>query len=72
MNALDLKYEASKAAERARRWLVWRLPRRLVMWCAIRVIANATTGQYENTIVPDLTAVDALGRWDNNQEGRRR
>lgn len=56
---------------RIRRWaeatmigFVWRLPRRLVYWCAIRVAANATTGPYSSQIVPDLTAMDALKRWE--------
>lgn len=45
-------------------WVVWKLPRWLIYWCAIRLIAYATTGNHSNTIVPDLTAMDALGRWD--------
>jgi len=44
-------------------WAAWRLPRRLTMWCAVRVIAHATTGQYGTTIVPELSAMDALKRW---------
>ena len=45
------------------RAVVWRLPRRLVYWSAIRVAASATTGRYSDQIVPDLTVVDALDRW---------
>lgn len=44
--------------------IAWLLPRDLVMWCAIRVVANATTGEYSNQIVPDLTAMDAIKRWE--------
>jgi len=61
---LDRKYLASKKLERLLIKIVWRLPRRLVMWAAIRVIANATTGEYENQIVPELTAMEALDRWN--------
>jgi hypothetical protein len=46
------------------RRVVWRLPRRLAYWCAIRVIAHATTGEYSNQVVPELTAMDALKRWE--------
>jgi hypothetical protein len=46
-------------------WIAWKLPRRLVMWCACRVIANATTGIYANQVVPELKAMDALQRWKN-------
>ena len=41
-----------------------KLPRRLVYWCAVRVAVEATTGQYSNQIVPELTAMDALQRFD--------
>lgn len=43
--------------------LVWSLPRPLVYWCAVRVGAEATEGQYGNQIVPDLLFMDALKRW---------
>lgn len=45
-------------------WFVWRLPRSLVMWCYIRVGAHATTGQFSNTIVPEIGMMEALARWD--------
>lgn len=44
-------------------WLAYRLPRRLVYWAGIRLIANATNGEYKNQTVPDLAAMDALHRW---------
>ena len=60
----DHKYYSQKFGERLLRKLVWRLPRKLIMWAFIRVVANATTGKYSNQIVPHLTAMDALDRWD--------
>ncbi len=45
-------------------FIAWRLPKRLVMWCAVRVGAHATTGEYGSQIVPELTVMDALQRWD--------
>jgi hypothetical protein len=45
-------------------WVAWRLPKGLVKWCAIRVTAAATTGEYSDTVVPELTAMDALKRWE--------
>jgi hypothetical protein len=44
-------------------WLAWQLPRRLVLWCAVRVMASATTGRHSGQVVPDLLAMDALQRW---------
>ena len=45
--------------------IVWNLPSYLVYWCAVRVIAHATTGKYGSEIVPELTAMDALKRWED-------
>lgn len=50
--------------DRIWRKLAWAMPRRLVMWCAIRLIAHATQGQWSNQVVPELFAMDAIDRWD--------
>ena len=50
--------------EQLYQWIAWRLPRRLVTWCAIRVVAFATQGPYDETVVPELSAMDAVKRWD--------
>lgn len=47
--------------------LAWLMPKRLAYWCAIRVGAHATTGQYGNTVVPELPFMDALKRWELNK-----
>ena len=51
---------------RERVWtaIAWKLPRALVMWCAIRLFAHATTGQYGNTVPTDLNIMEALKRWE--------
>ena len=58
-----MRYELSKAWERFLMFLVWKLPKVIVYWCFIRLSANASTGQYSNQVVPDLTVLDALKRW---------
>jgi hypothetical protein len=45
------------------RWLAWRLPKTLVYWATIRLVAYATSGKYGNTPVPELTAMDAIDRY---------
>lgn len=45
------------------RRIAWLLPKRIVMRCAIRIGANATTGEYGNQVVPDLLFMDAMKRW---------
>ena len=60
-----IKYNYRIWKEKLGLWLAWHLPRYLVMWCYVRVVAHATTGSFSSTIVPELSAMDALKRWDN-------
>jgi hypothetical protein len=51
-----------------REWLEWKvaflLPRKIAALAAVRVVAEATTGRYSTTVVPELPAMEALKRWD--------
>jgi len=47
-------------------WIARRMPHQLVMWCTVVLGAHAITGKYENTVVPELTFMDALGRWEKD------
>ncbi len=49
-------------------WIAWKLPRKLVYFCAVRLNAHATLGKYRNQVVPELTAMDALKRWEEKDE----
>ena len=46
-------------------WVVNRLPRKLVYFCSRKVFTFATTEKYGNTEVPKLTAMDAIGRYND-------
>lgn len=59
-----IRYEYEKWRDKAIQFVVWKLPYRLVYWCAIRVIADATTGKYKHTDVTELQAMEALKRWE--------
>lgn len=50
--------------ERAARFIAWLLPRRVAYWAFLRVAAHATVGPYSTQVVPDLTCIDALRRWE--------
>ena len=63
MTRYEIRYELSKARDRFLMFLVWKLPRAIVYWSAIRVSAHASTGQYSDQVVPELTVCDALKRW---------
>lgn len=60
-----------KTRDKLSHWTARHLPKRLVMWCFIVVTSHATTGKYGKTVVPDLSAMDALDRYsrDNNLYG---
>lgn len=62
---IDTKYEAKKLKEKLQRKIVWSLPRSIVMWAYIRVVAHATTGRWSRQVVPELGALEALDRWDD-------
>ena len=49
-------------------WIAWRLPRRVVYFAAIRLMAYATTGKYSDTVVPELEGMDAIERWEAKDE----
>jgi hypothetical protein len=66
---LDRRYLFNRRREAFVRWIAWCLPQELIKWCYIRVGAHATTGEYGNTVVPELTMMDALERWDHNRKG---
>ncbi len=51
-------------AEKLCRWIARHLPRGIVYFAAIRLVAYATRGRYSTTIVPELSAMDAIGRWE--------
>ena len=51
-------------------WMAFKLPHGLVKWATIRLIAHATQGRYSNQVVPELTAMDALKRWEDSPYAR--
>lgn len=47
-------------------WKIWtanKLPRWLAYWAAIRVATHATTGEYSDQVVPELSFTEGLERW---------
>lgn len=46
-------------------WIAGMLPRRVCYFTFIRVVAETTTGRYSNTVVPELTAMEAVKRWES-------
>jgi len=48
--------------------VVWRLPRELVYWAAIRVGAHATTGMWGATDPSRVSFMEVLKRWETPNE----
>ena len=47
-------------------WLSDKLPKKLVYFSFLQVMAHSTTGQYGNTVVPELSGLDAIERYNND------
>jgi hypothetical protein len=45
-------------------WLARHMPKKLVYWCAIVLMAHATTGENSNVETSTLTCIDALKSWE--------
>jgi len=63
IKAAQARYEAGKLREKVLVFIAWHLPKSVAMWAYIRVGAHATTGEYSDTIVPELGMMEALRRW---------
>ncbi len=48
-------------------WIVRRLPKRLVYFCFMHVMAYCTTRKYGDTVVPELTGMDAIKRYGDDK-----
>lgn len=62
------KYEINKLKENFWHFIPKLLPRKLIYFSSIHLGAKVTTGKHSNTIVPDLTFLEAIKRFgdDNN------
>ena len=60
----DFKYEWEKLKDKIIIAIAWKMPRRLVTHCYARVAAHAVQGKYSGTVVPELSMIEALKRWN--------
>jgi len=51
-------------------WLVSKLPKKLMYFAFMHIGVYATTGKYGNTIVPELSMMDAIARYEKDNEIR--
>lgn len=60
---IDARYELMKRREKIQLWIVWHLPKWVIYWATIRLVAFATSKRSEAT--PDeMKMMDALKIWE--------
>jgi hypothetical protein len=64
---VESRWKLGEWRARAVMGIAFWLPRWLVRAAAIRLFAYATTGRYGATLVPELTAIEALKRWETSK-----
>ncbi len=52
--------------ERFWMFIAWHLPKELVKWAAVRLMAHATTGRYGHVNTTTTTIIEALQRWETS------
>tara|TARA_R110000782_G_scaffold70244_1_gene141131 strand:+ start:202 stop:411 length:210 start_codon:yes stop_codon:yes gene_type:complete len=63
MSKIDFEYRIKRNQEKVVIWIAWHLPKSVAMWACYRVLAYSTTGKYETTIAPEITAMEAIDRY---------
>jgi hypothetical protein len=59
-----MKYRWNKLKEKILMFIVWRLPRSMIMWSVIRCWAYATTGEHSDKRLNEVTWEMALKAWE--------
>ena len=63
---MTIAYHVSSKARRWRedleRFAAWHMPKNIVLWCFVRIVAHATTGRW-NESPAKLTVMEAMERW---------
>jgi hypothetical protein len=55
---------SSAIPDKVAKIVAWKLPRRVVSWAYIRVMAHASSGPYGNECVDDINYKNAYERWN--------
>ena len=67
MSKCDFKYRVRRIKEKGMYKLIRMTPSKLKYFIAIDVLGYATTGKYGSTVVNELTAMDAIGRYGKDK-----
>jgi hypothetical protein len=61
----NLRTLPTKISEKIACEIAFHLPKKVVYFATIRSCAYGTTGEYGDTIVPEVTAMEVLHRWES-------
>lgn len=61
---IKVNYQFPKLRDDLVRVIVWHMPKRIIYWAAIRLMSHASTGKYSDSVVPNITIIEALDRWE--------
>jgi hypothetical protein len=50
--------------DRLSRAIAWRLPRRIVYWCGLRMLSWATMDGWSSENVDDVSFIEGIKRWE--------
>lgn len=60
----DRRYLIYRRLDSLKWWIAGKVPNGIKMRVFMLMIGRATTGEYDNTVVPELTAMEAIKRWE--------
>lgn len=61
--AVSVRMDFRIKREKVQVWIAFQVPRWLVYWCSIRLMADATTGKYRSVEPSQVNIMDALEAW---------
>lgn len=62
----DRRYLVYRQLDNLKWWFAGKVPNGIKMRVFMLIVGRATTGEYGNTTVPELTAFEAIERWEKS------
>ena len=68
MRFYGIRYWSNRRLEGMQRKAVWLLPKWVVRWAMVRATLHATNGKWSKEIVPNVTSIEVMKRWDETND----
>lgn len=63
---LDRRYLVYRQLDNLKWWVADKVPNGIKMRVFMLIVGTATTGEHASTVVPELTACEAIERWEKS------